>query len=177
MLGSGFIDPKTWKNIKRRYFYQAAMYYLSDTEQPLRFIEKDSATTYKITRRPGDFRPKKIAERNRAVEQEIAITLKPRQVIVISNDQLNQREEFGYVQVLTVFSLTRRHSKKAWYQYLINDRHPGFVFIRRRKGYGVSVDLTQVSIIHKSLLLKEQSKVPSERMHFIESRLLELLDL
>ncbi len=178
MSESEFINPEKWKNINRGYFYQAAMYYLSNTEQPLRFLEfNDEENSYKIVQRYGDFSPVKVEGRKRAVEQDIVITLKPRQVILISNDRINQNKDFEYVQVLPVFGLTYQDSNRPWYQDLKNDNHIGFAYLPRGTSHGVAVDLTQVSTIHKSLLLKKQSKVPEDRLEFIESHLLELLDL
>lgn len=172
MSQSIFIDPEKWGNIERGYYYQAAMYYLSDTEQPLRFLETSDDETYKIKKRHGNFN----AVNGRAVEQDIVVTLKPRQIIVLSNDKMNKSKNFEFVQILPVFSLTYHDSMKPWYQNLKNDAHSGFVYIPRGK-YGLAIDLTQVSTIHKSLLLKKQYKVPKDRMDFIESQLLELLDL
>lgn len=153
------------------------MYYLSDTKQPLRFVESYNDKEFKIVKRYGDFRPARIDGRYRAVEQDVIVTLKPRQVIVISNDIMNQSKNFEFVQVLPVFSLTHKDSTKSWYEDLKNDKHIGFAYIYREQGYGLAVDLTQVSTIHKSLLLQKQSKVSKSRFTFIESHLLELLDL
>lgn len=173
MSVSKFINPEEWKNIERGYYYQAAMYYLSNTMQPLRFLERiNDGETYKINTRTGNF----DAVNGRAVEQDIVVTLKPRQVIVLSNDRLNQNKGFEYVQILPIFSLKHSDSVNSWYDNLKKDLHPGFVYIPRGR-YGLAVDLTQVSTIHKSLLLKKQTKVPKDRMNFIDSQALELLDL
>lgn len=177
MSESKFVNPEKWKEIKRGYFYQAAMYYLSDTEQPLRFVDKSDNHTYTINKKIGNFDPVTVDGKLRAVEQDIVITVKPRQVIVLSNNKLNQSKQFEYVQVLPVFSLSYENSKQGWYSKLVQDIHLGFAYLPRRKGFGLAVDLTQVSTIHKSLLLRKQSKVPYDRMTFIESQLLELLDL
>lgn len=171
-----FINPKNWKDINRGYFYQAAMYYLSDTEQPLRFIKKNADDTFNIEKRHGDFSPIKMDGVKRAVEQDIAITVKPRQVIVVSNDIMNKNPNFEYIQVLPVLGVYQSNTKKPWYQRLISDQLPGFAFIHKGQ-YGVKVDITQISSIHKSMLLEKQSMVPTERMEFIESQMLEVLDL
>lgn len=119
--------------------------------QPLRFLELIDDGTYRIKTRTGDFNPVD----GRAVEQDIVVTIKPRQVIVLSNDVMNQNKNYEYVQILPLFSLSHRDSIKPWYNNLQNDLHPGFVYIPRGR-YGLAVDLTQVSTIHKSLLLKKQ---------------------
>jgi len=171
-----FINPKNWKSIKRGYFYQAAMYYLSDTEQPLRFVERNDDSTYSIDKRIGNFDPIIVDGRPRAVEQDVIVTVKPRQVIILSNNNMNQSQQFEYIQVLPVFSLSRAETFKPWYKDLLKDEQLGFAYINNSR-HGLRVDLTQVSTIHKSMLLKEQREVPEDRMRFIESHILELLDL
>lgn len=84
--------------MKRGYFYQAAMYYLSDMEQPLRFIEPNENGTFSIVRRIENFQPREIGGRKRAVEQNVVVTVKPRQVIVLS-----QNRHFEYVQMYKQF--------------------------------------------------------------------------
>lgn len=176
MSESMFINPDSWKDIKRGYFFQAAMYYLSDTEQPLRFLKSNDDGTFTMERRNGNFDPIVIDGKPKAVEQDIVITVKPRQVIVLSNDKLNQSTDFHYVQVAPVLGISQENSMSGWYRDLVNDKHTGFAFIPKGR-YGVEVDLTQITTIHKSMLLRIQSKVPVGRMSFIDSHILELLDL
>lgn len=176
MSESRFIDKSNWIEIERGYFFQAAMYYLSDTEQPLRFLETDESGVLSISERNGDFNPVEIDGRLRAVEQDIIITVKPRQVIILSDDKLNQSPKFEYVQVIPILGLNYAQSQTTWYQDLINDKHLGFAYIAQGR-FGVEADLTQVTTIHKSMLLQKQRPVPVDRMAFIESHLLELLDL
>lgn len=152
------------------------MYYLSDTEQPLRFLKSESDNTYTVEKRNGNFDPIFIDGVPRAVEQDIVITVKPRQVIVLSNNKLNQSTDFHYVQVAPVLGISPVNAESGWYQDLVNDKLTGFAFIPKGK-YGVEVDLTQISTIHKSMLLKKQAEVPINRMEFIDSHILELLDL
>ena len=163
-----FINPKNWKNIKRGYFYQAAMYYLSDTEQPLRFVEGNDDGTYSIDKRIGNFDPIIVNGRPGAVEQDVIITVKPRQVIILSNNNMNQSQQFEYIQLLPVFSLSKAETFKAWYKDLLKDEQLGFAYINNSR-HGLRVDLTQVSTIHKSMLLKEQKEVPKDRMSHIYS--------
>lgn len=122
------------------------------------------------------FDPITVEGRPRAVEQDVIITVKPRQVIILSDNKMNQSKQFEYIQVLLVFSLDKAETTKPWYKDLLKDNQLGFAYINNKR-HGLRVDLTQVSTIHKSMLLKEQKEVPKDRMSFIESHLLELLDL
>jgi len=174
---SRFINPENWRDIERGYFYQAAMYYLSDTEQPLKFLVSDDDGVLSIEERNGNFAP--IVDdngRKKAVEQTVIITVKPRQVVVLSNNVVNQSDKFEYIQVAPVFGLSAKNVNTNWYNDLVSDMLEGFAYIPNRN-YGVEVDLTQISTIHKSMLLEKQSKVPTDRMEFIESQILEVLDL
>ncbi|RXI96322.1 hypothetical protein DS745_21605 [Anaerobacillus alkaliphilus] len=152
------------------------MYYLSDTEQPLKFIVRKEDGTISIEKRNGNFDPIVVDGNKRAVEQNVLITVKPRQAIILSNDVINRSDNFSYVEVAPVFGLTERNSEELWYEDLINDRLEGFAFISKGR-YGIEVDLTQITTIHKSMLLKKQTMVPKHRMDFIESQILEQLDL
>jgi hypothetical protein len=173
---SKFVNPENWQDIERGYFFQAAMYYLSDTEQPLRFLKSESDNTYTVEKRNGNFDPIIVEGVPRAVEQDIVITVKPRQVIVLSNNKLNQSTDFHFVQVAPVLGITPTNARSGWYKDLVNDKLTGFAFISRGR-FGVEVDLTQISTIHKSMLLKKQTKVPVNRLEFIDSHIVELLDL
>lgn len=156
MSASMFINPKNWHQIERGYYFQAAMYYPSDTKQPLRFLtEEDGSTTIQV--RNGDFSPIEVDGRKKSREQEVVMKFKPRQVIIISNDTFNKDRNFEYVQVVPVLSISRNNKNAPWYNKLIQDQLPGFVFINKGK-YDVEVDVTEVTSIHKSLLLEKQKK-------------------
>ncbi|WP_335871947.1 type II toxin-antitoxin system PemK/MazF family toxin [Bacillus sp. 2205SS5-2] len=176
MTESIFIDSNNWYLIERGFFFQAAMSYYSDQEQPLRFLKRDEEGNLIIERENGNFDPVIIDGRPRAVEQDIVITVKPRQVIILSNNILNKSKDYDYVQVAPIMGLKERDLVKNWYQDLINDSHIGFAYIPRGL-YGIEVDLTQITTIHKSMLLKKQTKVPEDRMKFIDSHIAELLDM
>ncbi|KEF38952.1 hypothetical protein M670_01768 [Schinkia azotoformans MEV2011] len=177
MADSIFIDKSNWKYIKRGYFFQAAMYYLSDTEQPLRFLVSNDEGVLSIEERNGDFDPIILENgKKQAKEQDIIITVKPRQVIILSDDKINESEQFEYIQIAPVLGISDKDIVKPWYRKIQEDNLTGFAFIPRGEN-GIKVDLTQVTSIHKSMLLEKQSKVPTERMAFIDSQIVELLDL
>lgn len=176
MAESKYIDSANWGEIEKGYYYQAAMYFLSDTEQPLRFIEEDEDGNLSFHRRVGDFSPQTIDGKHRAVEQKIAITLKPREVIVLSNNNLNQSQDYEYIQVAPVMGIKDTDKAKPIYLKLKADKEAGSVLIDKGNNE-IEVVLTQISTIHKSLLLRKRSKVPTERMRLIESRILDILDL
>jgi hypothetical protein len=173
---SVFINPENWQDIEKGYFFQAAMYYLSDTEQPLKFLVSDENGVLSIEERNGDFDPIEIDGIKKAKEQDIVVTVKPRQVIILSNDTVNQSSKFEYIQIAPVLGLYRNNIRTSWYNDLINDNLEGFAYIPKGR-YGVEVDLTQITTIHKSMLLVKQSKVPTDRMAFIESQIVDILDL
>lgn len=77
------------------------------------------------------------------------ITVKPRQVIIISENKLNKSKQFEYVQVVPVLGISKKDTLKPWYKKLREDHLVGFAFIPFGK-YGTKVDLTQLTTIHKS---------------------------
>ncbi|MFD1068239.1 type II toxin-antitoxin system PemK/MazF family toxin [Oceanobacillus locisalsi] len=138
---------------------------------------KNSDGTFNVSRRNGNFDPVVNKNGDRvAVEQDIKIAVKPRQVIVVSNDNLNYSKDFGYVSVAPVLGIKSQDKSKRWYHDLINDKLPGFAYIKLG-GYEKEVAVAQISTIHKSMLLRKQSKVPDERMEFIENQILEQFDI
>jgi len=174
---SRFINPENWRDIERGYFYQAAMYYLSDTEQPLKFLVSDDDGVLSIEERNGNFAP--IVDdngRKKAVEQTVIITVKPRQVVVLSNNVVISQINSNIFKLPRFLDCQQKNVNTNWYNDLVSDMLEGFAYIPNRN-YGVEVDLTQISTIHKSMLLEKQSKVPTDRMEFIESQILEVLDL
>lgn len=153
------------------------MYYHSDTEQPLKFLVSDDKAVLSIEERNGNFDPV-IGDNGRstAVAQDVVVTVKPRQVVVLSNDKVNQSDRFSFVQVAPVFGLYENNTRRSWYRDLVSDNLEGFAFVPRGR-YGIEVDLTQITTIHKSMLLRKQSQVHPDRMAFIESQILDQLDL
>lgn len=173
---SRFINKENWVDIERGYFYQAAMYYLSDTEQPLRFLTINEEGNLTIEKKNGDFSPIIVDGVKRAVEQDVVITVKPRQIIVLSNDEICKSTRFEYIQVAPVLGLYRHNTGKSWYNDLVDDELEGFAFIPKGR-FGVEVDLTQITTIHKSMLLEKQSQVDPSRMSFIDDQIADILDL
>lgn len=129
MTESSFINPANWREIEKGYFFQAAMYYLSDTKQPLRFLKSNGDGSFIIETKNGDFDPVIKEGKKKALEQDIIITVKPRQVVVLSNDLINQSNKFEYIQVAPVLGLCYKDSIKNWYNELINDKLEGFAYI------------------------------------------------
>ncbi|MFC7063953.1 hypothetical protein [Halobacillus seohaensis] len=177
MPHSRYIHPENWGEIEKGYFFQAAMYYLSDTEQPLKFLMTDENGNLSVEERHGNF-DSIIGPNGRpsAVEQDVVVTVKPRQVVILSNNNVNQSERFKYVQVAPVFGIKGYETKKPWYEDLKDDSLEGFVFVPKGRN-GIAIDLTQISTIHKSLLLEKQDYLRQPRMDFLESQLLDQLDI
>ncbi|MBM0064795.1 type II toxin-antitoxin system PemK/MazF family toxin [Alkalicoccobacillus gibsonii] len=172
-----FKQRKNWHIIERGCFYQAAMPYMSDTEQPLKFLTSDESGKLSFVERTDDFLPAEDENgRKTAVPQDIIVTVKPRQVVVLSNDVLNKSRDYSYVQVAPVYGLYKTDTTRWYYEDLINDKLEGSVYVPSN-GYGIRIDLIQITSIHKSMLLQKQRKVDKERMELIESELVGLLDL
>ncbi|WP_068794192.1 type II toxin-antitoxin system PemK/MazF family toxin [Brevibacillus laterosporus] len=179
-MNADFSDKRNWRNIERGFLFEAAMIYPSDMERPLLFFIPDGTSPNhgKLVKSLGDFRPQKTTEGYVALEQKIVMNVKPRRVLILSDNTLNKSEEFEFVQIAPVMSISRRDQSKAWYQKTIEDDHPAFIYLPREiTGKECYVDVSEIMSIHKSLLLMKKNKVPNGRMQVVEDAIIECLGL
>jgi mRNA-degrading endonuclease toxin of MazEF toxin-antitoxin module len=171
---SNFIDKASWKYIDRGFEFEAAMVYPSDTKRPLSFFVPDPTNPNKgvIHENIGNFAP----VNNQAIEQKIVMTIKPRRVVILSDDEINHMEDYEYILVAPINTIKRYEKQKEWYKKVIQDNHPIFAYLPNGN-LERYVDLSQTTTIHKSLLLRKLSQVPPDRMDVLEQTLLECLSL
>lgn len=175
---TGFLNRENWKQIERGYEFEAAILYPSDTKRPLSFFipNKNNPLEGKIVDQIGNFSPEIIEGRPRAREQQVVVTIKPRKVIIVTNNIINQNEEFEYILIAPINTIKLSEKSKDWYEKLIYDEHPIFTYIPKGN-IERYVDLSQIMTIHKSLLLTKYDKIPDERMELIDENLLQCLSL
>lgn len=179
-LSGDFLNKENWGNISRGFVFDAAMFYPSDTQRPLEFFvpDMDNQRYGTLVNDIGDFSPKMIEGRHQAVEQKVVITLKPRKVIVVTNNDLNHNGEFEYIHVAPTMSIHPKDKDKPWYQKVIKDEHPFFVYLPENiTGKEAIVDISQIISIHKSMLLRKGIEIPPDRLDLIEQTIMECLDL
>ncbi|STO12881.1 PemK-like protein [[Flavobacterium] thermophilum] len=173
-----FISKENWLNIYRGHEYEAALPYPSDTKRPLSFFIPDDNDPERgrIVESNGNFKPIYINGKPIAKEQKIIMTVKPRKVVVLTNDEINQNEYFEYILVAPINTIKPNEKHKEWYHKLINDEHPIFTYIPKGK-LERYVDLSQTMSIHKSLLLRKSDHIPEDRMKVIDDNLVQCLAL
>lgn len=172
-----YMDPKNWGDIERGYVFDAAMLYHS--KRPLKFFvpDDDDANRGRLVDANGDFSPVMIDGSPRAREQQVVVTVKPRKIIVLSTDLINKSSDFEYIHVAPLFSISKEDREKSWYPLVKEDRHVTFLLVPGRKGYERYADLSQMTSIHKGLLLNRQEKVGEDRMEQVNDMLLNILEL
>lgn len=177
---SNFLRRDSWREIERSYIFDAAIFYPSDTKRPLKFFvpsEEDENKGTLITA-IGDFKPKHVDGRWQAIEQQVVVNLKPRKVVVLSNNEINHNEEFEYILVAPIMSVHEHDKKKSWYQRMKADNHPFFLHLPETvTGRECYVDLSELTSIHKGMLLNKLNCVPDERLDVLHELLSECLDL
>ncbi|MDQ0233083.1 type II toxin-antitoxin system PemK/MazF family toxin [Metabacillus malikii] len=104
------------------------------------------------------------------------MTFKPRNVIILTSNEINHSEEYLYVLVAPINTIKEYEKEKDWYSILKDDEHPIFTYLPKGDNERY-VDLSQTVSIHKSLLLKKLNKVPEERWNIVEENLLQCLSL
>jgi len=123
--------------------------YPSDTERPLLFFlpDEDDNEHGRLSRDRGDFSAQIVNGNRRAREQKIVMTVKPRRVIVITSDEINQSEEFEYILVAPINTIKSAEKTKDWYKSLKEDKHPIFVYCPNGR-YERYIDVSQITTIH-----------------------------
>lgn len=104
---SGFLRKESWEKIERGYEFEAAMLYPSDTKRPLSFYVPDAEGSSKgeIKNSIGDFKPIEVEGKRRAKEQMVVMSIKPRGVVILTSDEINQSPDFEYILVAPVNSI------------------------------------------------------------------------
>ena len=175
-----YVNSDNWSEINRGYLFEAVIYYPSDTKRPLTFFVPDENNKNRgsIVDSIGDFRAKEINGKMRAVEQQAIVGLKPRRVLILSNDSFNMSPEFEFVQVAPIMSINDKDRLKPWYTKIKNDEHPAFVYLPGEiTGRECYVDISEIMSIHKSMLLIKSNCLPIGRLKIVEDNILECLDL
>jgi uncharacterized protein YifN (PemK superfamily) len=180
-----FIDRSNWKEIKRGHVFDAAMFYNSDTKRPLTFFVPDETqvegepVTGKLVPGNGDFTPiYDDDDTPKSQEHRVVVGMKNRRVVVVTNDFFNQNESYQYIYVAPIMSVKDKDKEKKWYEKMIRDEHPTFVFVPSSEGSERYVNITQVMSIHKGTLLRNVHEViGSDRMIAINNSLIDCFDL
>lgn len=175
---SDFLEKVSWKYIERGYEYEAAMLYPSDTKRPLSFFisENEDSNKGEIVDSIGDFNPIRVNGRLQAKEQKVVVTVKPRRVVVLTDNEINKLEDFEYILVAPINTIKEHEKRKDWYSKLKDDEHPIFTYVPNGN-IERYVDLSQTVSIHKSLLLHKKQEIAPDRMVVLEENLLQCLSL
>ncbi|WP_100489243.1 type II toxin-antitoxin system PemK/MazF family toxin [Sporolactobacillus pectinivorans] len=173
-----YMNKENWKDIHKNNIFNAVMVYPSDTKRPLRFFLplQDNPNQGIISEYRGDFSPQLKDGKMKAREQQIVMTVKPRHVVVISYDFINNSSEYEYILVAPLNTIKENEKIKPWYQKLITDEHPIFVYCKNER-YEQYIDVSQITTIHKSLLINKVGELDSERQRVLEDNIVECLSL
>jgi hypothetical protein len=179
-----FRDKNNWNLIERGFIFEAAMYFHSDTKRPLSFFIRDDDNPYRgtVVGKDGDFSPAFKNGKPIAVTQEVIVGVKPRKVLIISETLFNQSQSFEYIQVAPVMGISDSDKQDIdWYDDLINDKDPLFIYLPQYCTAGITkdsyVDVSELTSIHKSMLLKKYGDLPPDRLDLVEQRILGWLDI
>jgi len=178
-----YMDSNNWGEIERGWVFEAAMLYSpSDTYRPLSFFrpDEDNPDRGSIVYEFGDFAPKKdpvTGEYQQEENRSVVIGIKPRKVIVLSNNIINHSKEWKYIMVAPMF---RTYEYESFFDDVISGRHPYFAYFPKVE-HGTTlhrhVDVSQTISIHKGVLLERKEKVPELTMELIEELLIENMSL
>ncbi|MFP7377728.1 type II toxin-antitoxin system PemK/MazF family toxin [Bacillus paralicheniformis] len=175
---SDFLAKEKWGDIERGTEYIAAFMFPSDTKRPLSFFIPDETNPKKgsLKNAIGDFKPILVDGKPRAQVHQVVVSIKPRNVVVISSDEINQSEEFEYILVAPINTIKENERNRDWYSLLTDDEHPIYTYLPKGtiERY---VDLSQSVSIHKSMLIRKKDKVDEQRWSILEENLLYCLSL
>lgn len=150
-----FLDPNNWSLIKRGWIYEAAVPFIG--ERPLDFFIRDDNDAYRGTvvslsknfDGPGE-------------SHEVVLGLKPRKVVVISSDNLNQKPDHFDVTVAKIYSIYEEDKFEQWYKDAFDGTHPFFAYLPKEvTGRECVVDLSSIESIHKNMLLEDKCDAAS----------------
>ncbi|MEF3086460.1 type II toxin-antitoxin system PemK/MazF family toxin [Bacillus altitudinis] len=175
---SDFILKNSWTSIERGTEYLAAFTF--HAKRPLSFFYPDSQDPEKgiITNSVGDFSPEQQNDGTfKGRVQHIVVPLKPRNVVVITSDEINKSQNYEYILVAPIYTIKTAERNKDWYSILRDDEHPIYTYLPGKNGLERYADLSQTTSIHKSLLLKKLVTIEEERWEVLEENLLHCLSL
>lgn len=175
---SEFLRKESWSKIERGYEYECALFYPSDTERPLSFFiqSEKNPNIGEITKDIGDFSPDFFDGKPKAKEQKVVFTIKPRKVVVVTNDEINQNVDYEYLLVAPINTIKSYEKQKDWYSLLIEDKHPIYTYVPNGN-FDRYIDISQTTSIHKSLLLSKKSKLTEDRQEVLDQNILQCLAL
>lgn len=175
---AGFLNKDSWSQKERGWEYECALFYPSDTKETTIFFipNSENPNNGTIVKNIRDFSPDFLKGRPKAKEQKVVFTIKPRRVVIISGDNFNQSKDYEYILVASINTIKEAEKKRSWYSRLIKDEHPIYTFLPSNS-IERYVDLSQVTSIHKSLLLSKKIKLTENRLEVLEQTLLECLSL
>lgn len=179
-MPDNFLNKSNWDKILRGYIFEAVIFYPSDTKRPLLFFipEEGNKNKGSLVTKIGNFEPNEKDGKKFAIEQQVVVGLKPRRVLLLSNDDLNKSTEFEYVQVAPIMTISPKDKIKSWYLKTKQDEHPVFVYLADSiTGKECYIDISEIMSIHKTTLLERKEKLPDERMLVVEDNILECLAL
>lgn len=175
---SDFLSNESWGNLVRGHEYLAAIMFPSDTKRPLSFFipDEDNPDKGELKSSIGDFSPDYSGGFPRAVTQQIVVSLKPRNVVIITSDEINASQDYEYVLVAPIHTIKEHDKSKNWYNLLKNNDHPIFSYLPNGNMERY-VDLSQTTSIHKSLILQKKKETDPQYMEILEENLLQCLSL
>ncbi|WP_336784137.1 hypothetical protein [Paenibacillus illinoisensis] len=171
-----FMDKSKWSLIKKGWIFEAAVPYVG--ERPLDFFIPDKKDSFrgKVVRGTSVALSEDFTEGGNTVYQ-VVLDLKPRKVVVLSNDELNSSETQLDVMVAKFYSITDKDKSESWYELAVNGTHPFFVYLGQEvTGRECIIDLSTITTIHKNMLLEEKLDITSI-MPVIESKIQYCFDL
>lgn len=158
-----FLDKSNWSEIRRGWMYEAAIPFVG--KRPLDFFIPDPNDQYRgtVIGKNGDFRPSEI--------QQVVVRLKPRKVVVVSQDKNNSNNAIHNITVAPISSIEPEEREKDWYKLAVEGTHPFFVYLPEEvTGKECFVNVSSITTIHKNLLLNSKIDL-SEYMPSVDDKL------
>ncbi|WP_124118483.1 type II toxin-antitoxin system PemK/MazF family toxin [Paenibacillus xylanexedens] len=171
-----FMDKSKWSLIKKGWIFEAAVPYVG--ERPLDFFIPDSRTPYrgKVVSGTAVALSEDFTEGGDK-EYQVVLNLKPRKVVVVSNDELNADTTQRDVMVAKLYTIKRKDKSEPWYPLAVSGSHPFFVYLGQEiTGRECIIDLSTITTIHKNMLLQEKLDI-TPIMPAIESKIKYCFDL
>lgn len=165
---SKFLDESNWSLINHGWIFEAAVPYVS--ERPLDFFipnanNPDTGTVVNGTK------VQMQAQFLDGKEKQVVLKVKPRKVLILSNDELNHDASHYDVTVAKIYSIKDSEHSEPWYDPTVEGTHPFFVYLESSiTGKECYIDLSTVTTIHKNMLLEEKLNI-SPVMESVGSKL------
>ncbi len=153
---SKFLDKSKWSLIKNGWVFEAAVPYVG--ERPLDFFIPDVKSPFrgKVVRGTSVSLTEDFTTGGNK-EYQVVLQLKPRKVLVLSNNELNEDLDHYDVIVAKIYQVHPDDKLSAWYELAKNGNHPFFFWLDKDiTGRECVIDLSSVTTIHKNMLLEEK---------------------